>query len=365
MVEQSIIPSLVVNSHPSIFPSRMPGRLHSTESCRFESDLRADGVVQLDRTSVIVSHPSCRDLSSFPPGECRWNYIIARDRCRFESGSCFGRVAQWVEPEVSPIPCRLPFLMSAHRYPCPCCGYRTYAFPSVATGELCLVCFWEDARVWWQCDNRVPLLAAAQREYLATGASQAIYLDIVRPPLAEEARSVHWLSVDELREKVIALIEEAFEGVSLEDGTTLHQREVVDAFGSEEEFLKARKLDPETDWKWIPDEKILRMGMGLIFLDPQGVRFHLPAFMRCALRVWEPDCWNPYELMVYALKTAFQPDDYFTGTFEILDQSQREAVAAFLSFIRHYDPHFENEAQDALDRAWGTYVPDFVNLIYR
>lgn len=97
--------------------------------------------------------------------------------------------------------------------------------------------------------------------------------------------------VDDLMNQgqLLALIENAFEGVLREDGLTLHQAVVVDDYGSEEEFLAAGKLDTETRWQDVPDSDISTHTSIYCFLDPKGFRYYLPASMSWAVKNYEND----------------------------------------------------------------------------
>ena len=81
------------------------------------------------------------------------------------------------------------------REACPCCGYRTLLERD--TYELCPVCFWEDD----PRESRDPNFALgangvsvvkAQQTYLRSGAMHPSFLDKVRPPRPDEARTADW-----------------------------------------------------------------------------------------------------------------------------------------------------------------------------
>ncbi|MEM1206242.1 MAG: DUF6714 family protein [Acidobacteriota bacterium] len=82
----------------------------------------------------------------------------------------------------------------------------------------------------------------------------------------------------------IRLIEAAFEGVTLGSGVSLRETDVLDSYGGDEERAAARQRDELTDWRRIPDGDIDRRDYALCFMDEESLRFHLPAYMRFALR---------------------------------------------------------------------------------
>ena len=48
--------------------------------------------------------------------------------------------------------------------------------------------------------------------------------------------------------------------------------------------FRARDLDPERDWRDVPDGSIQECPVGLAFLDSVSWRFYLPAYIRYGLR---------------------------------------------------------------------------------
>jgi hypothetical protein len=89
---------------------------------------------------------------------------------------------------------------STLRYPCPCCGYLTLLQPPPGTNSICPICFWEDAApgdpVRHVTSNRVHLLQA-QRNFLAFGACEPEWLDIVCHPTVDDVRAPGWQPIDE------------------------------------------------------------------------------------------------------------------------------------------------------------------------
>jgi len=91
---------------------------------------------------------------------------------------------------------------------CPCCGYNTLT--AASNYEVCPICFWEDVPttdlVMRITSNHVTLLQA-QRNFLATGACEANYLKLTRPPTAADHRLPAWQPLDQrLRQQQQALL---------------------------------------------------------------------------------------------------------------------------------------------------------------
>ena len=126
---------------------------------------------------------------------------------------------------------------------------------------------------------------------------------------------------------LIQAIEKAFAGVSLGTGVALLEADVIDAYGGMEERLKAREQNEKTDWKLIPDNLIERNPHALCFMDAQGLRFHLPAYMRFSLRHFQ-DCKTiSSEVAAYRLT---DPKTY-SALRPILTEAQIEVILEFLT----------------------------------
>lgn len=92
---------------------------------------------------------------------------------------------------------------------CPCCGYNTLT--AASNYEVCPICFWEDVPttdiVMCITSNHVTLLQA-QRNFLATGACEAEYVTLTRPPTATEQRPPDWQPLEQrLRQQQQRLVE--------------------------------------------------------------------------------------------------------------------------------------------------------------
>ena len=77
--------------------------------------------------------------------------------------------------------------------PCPCCGYDTLT--AASNYEVCPICFWEDVPatdlIMRITSNHVTLLQA-QQNFLASGACEAEFRTLTRPPTAWERRLPDW-----------------------------------------------------------------------------------------------------------------------------------------------------------------------------
>lgn len=85
-------------------------------------------------------------------------------------------------------------------------------------------------------------------------------------------------------DQTVKQIEDAFADVSLGNGVSLNEAEVIDDYGTDDQRAAARERDELHDWQRIPDEDIEHHPSVLCFMDDEGLRFHLPAYMRFTLR---------------------------------------------------------------------------------
>ena len=223
--------------------------------------------------------------------------------------------------------------------------------------QICPVCFWEDApgEAPWNSSNGVSLLEA-QMNFVEFGASEREFLDAVRPATSDEPLDPAWLNFEDQAEAIIQLIEASFADVTLGEGMTIHQREVVDDRGSQKEFDDARQWDTEQRWQDIRDSKIMHLGTTLTFLDDESIRYHLPAFMRCVLRQWLEAKKINHEMILHSLADGPKSPDYYADAFTLLNPGQKQATAAFLKFLSLTDFRYGDEAERGLRRGWADFL---------
>lgn len=250
--------------------------------------------------------------------------------------------------------------MTNEHHPCPCCGYRTFVLAYGWTTQTCPVCMWTDVPGDYPDNKGIPV-AVGQKNFLTAGAFEPGYHEAVRAPLPEEARSPHWLSLEESRVKVLALIEQAFADTTREGGTTLHQMDVLDDYGSPGDLEEAAKLDTESTWQEITDLKLSNFACSMVFLDANGFRFYLPAFMRFTLANWKDGAATCENMgVIYALSAG--PLGFHHEAFEMFSHSQMEATAAFLWYIANSNDSSAEDASSGLTGGWEKFLPDFVRL---
>ena len=252
-------------------------------------------------------------------------------------------------------------------YPCPCCGYITLNQKPPGTYLICPICFWEDSTtdeydfLSWS-SNKVSL-PQAQRNFIAFGACEPEWIHDVRKPNASDKRPSSWQTLDSIAEaaklELIKQITSAFDGVTREDGISLHEAVVIDDYGSDEQRAIARQKDNELRWQDVPDKWIEQSESALCFLDPKGWRYYIPAYMIWSLKHYINSDLNHNSInsTIYTFKFSPDPDDYYWSRFEILNQEQSKAVCQFLRFMTTHHEGYVNDSwrQEALKNYWGKF----------
>ena len=135
-----------------------------------------------------------------------------------------------------------------------------------------------------------------------------------------------------MSEALFQEVHAVFGKVELGDGLSLHQAGAMDLMLSAEEVRQSRRLDTETRWQDIPDSKVEEFHYALTFMDPEGMRFHLPRFVVYSLE--HPGLDSPaVDAAVYACDFGDDVDDQVLGQFNAMSRRQMRTIANFLVFV--------------------------------
>jgi hypothetical protein len=162
-------------------------------------------------------------------------------------------------------------------------------------------------------------------------------------------------------ETVIEAIREAFADVQ-SGGITVHEAEVIDSYGSDEERKEARQLDTESSWDQVPDQDIEECTKALCYLDPEGWRYYIPAYMTWTLRHFRTSNSIVSDFTIY----TFDPSGSHTGLreyklarYQMLNDAQSRAVCRFLQYMATNDDLADvRVANLALTEYWGRFCKD-------
>lgn len=129
------------------------------------------------------------------------------------------------------------------------------------------------------------------------------------------------------------IIHSAFSGVSLGNGTSLRQAQVIDNYGegvTDEEFKRLTLNEITNDWSKIPFEE-LELNC-VAHLDAEGYRYYIPAFMLSVLNHYESSSMR----VIGTLSSLYPKEEmwfYHMERYSLLNQEQREAIAKYISVL--------------------------------
>ena len=166
---------------------------------------------------------------------------------------------------------------------------------------------------------------------------------------------------DEENERKVALIElitDAFQDVKRGNGVSLHEADVIDDYGSEEERAAARLLDTDRCWQDVPEAEVARHHSRISFLDAEGFCYYAPVYMLWSLKYHKTPA-SEYDFVLYAFDPHLNTNlhEYKMEHFSLFTEEQNKAVCCFLQFMSvHGEDDFDREdAAKALTGYWGQF----------
>ncbi len=147
---------------------------------------------------------------------------------------------------------------------------------------------------------------------------------------------------------MLAEIRRVFATVERGGGVTLHETRVLDGpgHGAETARREARLQDTDQHWWEVRDEWIETIcGIGgLSFLDDEGFRYYLPAYMSYWLRTGQEPCSLSFHL-------RFHNGRDFDNLFS---PAEKATIATFLLHLRRQ--LHDMEAEKTLRKGWRCYL---------
>lgn len=153
------------------------------------------------------------------------------------------------------------------------------------------------------------------------------------------------------KEELIAKIHDVFKGVKLQTGIGLNQSIGIDRYATNEEIREIGNKDEKSDWTLLIDSTLLKSTYsigGLLFFDPKGLSFHLPAYMVTVIN-------NPVADIGETLHfTLTNLNEHNLNRFKILTQEQKYVVGEFLNYISKDDnyQYRKDEAMESITNFW-------------
>lgn len=162
------------------------------------------------------------------------------------------------------------------------------------------------------------------------------------------------------RERLEALIRDAFAGVRLDGGVSQRQALVIDAWGrgSTKAEYEALPLSEVTDdWTRIEASAI----DGISHFDAKGLRYYLPALMLWLLDHYHDDSGTLTAIgTVSALAFSREDDVRSRAMYAIFSDTQRKAIATYLASLPELvdlDEEDTKRVSRSLDRYWKQFLP--------
>lgn len=142
-------------------------------------------------------------------------------------------------------------------------------------------------------------------------------------------------------ERVASIVRDAFQGVVLGEGVGLWQAQGIDEYADAETLARFRARDEKLDWSAISNADLDRCQSSLSFVDAEGMRFLLPAYLISELQRSVP-------VIIFRLMGS--------KLFVKLNDLQRNAVREYL-LLRLTSPYNGWEMiESALDEYWARDV---------
>lgn len=157
------------------------------------------------------------------------------------------------------------------------------------------------------------------------------------------------MSSREDRQRVAELVRDAFRGETLGDGVGLRQAEGMDHYEPASILAALSLEDEKLNWRRIPVSELNDYCNSLSYLDAEGMRFLLPAYLLAELN---------NELTIEFVFHLTYCDQGNLSRFRLLDTAQKSAVREFLELrlkdteIGSYAPEHQMIAS-ALTKFWG------------
>lgn len=143
---------------------------------------------------------------------------------------------------------------------------------------------------------------------------------------------------------LIERVREAFKGVQLGNGVGLSEACAIDDYLDEATRKAYRAEDESMDWEAIPAEKLYDT---MCFMDAEGMRFHVPAFMVAELE-------GKHGLGGIASHFTDPNNEYGREQFALFSPQQCSVVRNYLLMIVYTTKHASDRAdiEKALREYW-------------
>lgn len=154
---------------------------------------------------------------------------------------------------------------------------------------------------------------------------------------------------------LIKEIQEAFDGVTLEEGIGINEADRIETGERDVLVNKGRNLDRLwwNTWKDIEDKYPASYSSVMYNMDSQGIKWALPAYMIYIINHYTKGSFS-IDSTIYVLEEGalgFDRQDLYTP-------AQKHAIAHFLEFMLEVGEEYVDveSAKNALDKVWGEWA---------
>lgn len=161
------------------------------------------------------------------------------------------------------------------------------------------------------------------------------------------------------RNALISEIRAAFNEVSRGLGVSLHEAHAIDNYKSDVERRNARNLDTDKSWEDVPDKDIEYFFDVFSFLDVEGFRYYLPAYMVWAIKYFDVSDSCSRDNVIYSLSPYSTLAERNHQVFSSFNSAQCRAICRFLRFMQSNSSYADAEAASAaLEAYWARYCSE-------
>jgi hypothetical protein len=141
-----------------------------------------------------------------------------------------------------------------------------------------------------------------------------------------------------LREWLVRYIEHAFDGVTLNDGTTLYEAAFHADYESDPRELALSANAERTDWRRVPTDHLFSRNDAIFFMNSLGKRFYSPAILRAVLTEGTRDglLYDSFIFDLSAFVLAAKEDDIPFA--KLYNTTQRAAFVRFCKYAAFNAP---------------------------
>lgn len=156
-------------------------------------------------------------------------------------------------------------------------------------------------------------------------------------------------------QQLTAEIEAAFKDAELNDGIGINEADRIEV-GDRDAFIqKGRNLDRLwwRSWRDIEDKYIASYSSVMDFMDAEGLRWALPAYMIYIINHYKEGSFS-VDTTIYILEEGALGSD----KRDIYTVEQKRVIAQFLQYMLTIGEEWVDveSAQIALDKVWGVYL---------